>query len=205
MIALVERDLVRLEQISAKAEAGKSGQDSAVPSPVAFQPVEDRDLIFLVGNAESGLQADVRAELPQQLRAERVDGSALDQLYAGAELLEAGRDFVRCLVGEGEYADSLRINPKVLDEVPNALDEAEGLACTWPGKDEDRARRGLDRVALRGSRNARRIRCDRRTDGRDRVRSGNAGDGSCQEAVLVGIFWFRLSYILSENPDDGSP
>ena len=86
-----------------------------------------------------------------------MDGPALDQLYAGAELLEAGRDFVRCLVGEGEDADSLRFDSEVLDEESNALDEAERLAGPGPGKDEDRARRGLDRVALRGGRNARRI------------------------------------------------
>ncbi len=110
-----------------------------MPSPVTLQPAEYRELILAVGNPESGLQADVRTELPQQLRAERMDRPALDQLYTGAELLEPGGDLVRCLVGEREDADSLRIDPKVLDEVPNSLDEAERLAGTWSGEDEDRA------------------------------------------------------------------
>lgn len=110
-----------------------------MPSPVPFKPVEDRDLILLVGNAESRLQADVRTKLPQQLRAERVDRPALDQFYAGAELLETGGDLVRRLVGEREDADALWFDSKVLDEESNALDEAERLAGARSGKDEDRA------------------------------------------------------------------
>lgn len=55
---------------------------------MSFQPPEDRELILLVGNAESRLKPDVAAEIPQQLRTEGMNRSALHELDPWAELLE---------------------------------------------------------------------------------------------------------------------
>jgi hypothetical protein len=128
-----------------------------------FKPAEYRELILLIGDAKAGLERDVRAELAEQLCAEGMNRSALHRLYARAEVLETRGDLVRGLVGEREDADSIRVDSKILDEESNALDEAKGLPCTGSGQDEDRSWRSLDRLALRGGRNARKNGRDRRT------------------------------------------
>ncbi len=105
---------------------------------MSFQPAEDRQLILLVGNAESRLERDARAKLAQQLGTEGMDRSAMNELHLCTELPETGGDLVRRLVGEGEDADSIGGDSKVLDEESNALDEAECLSRTGSGEDEDR-------------------------------------------------------------------
>jgi hypothetical protein len=124
---------------------------------MSFQAAEDRELILLVGNPESRLERDVRAELAQQLRTERMDRSALHKLHARAELLETRSYLIRRFVGEREDADSVGGDSKVLDQESNALDEAEGLPRTGSREDEDWPQWSLDRLALRGSRDARRV------------------------------------------------
>jgi hypothetical protein len=109
-----------------------------VPSSVSFEPAEYRELVLLVGDAESGFEPDVRTKLAEQLCTEGMDRSALDSLYARAEVLETRRDLVGRLVGEGENADSICVDSKTLDEKSNALDEAKRLPCTGAGQDEDR-------------------------------------------------------------------
>jgi hypothetical protein len=105
---------------------------------VSFEPAEYQELVLLVGNAESGFEADVRTKLAEQLRTEGMDRSALHSLDTRAEVLETRGDLVGRLVGEGENADSVRLDSKILDEESNALDEAKGLPCTGAGEDEDR-------------------------------------------------------------------
>jgi hypothetical protein len=108
-----------------------------VPSSVTLESAKDGELIVAVGNAESRLEPDARAELAQQLGAEGVNRSPLHQLHARAELLEARGDLVSGLVGEREDADSLGVDLELLDQESNALDEAERLAGTRSGEDED--------------------------------------------------------------------
>jgi hypothetical protein len=105
---------------------------------VSFEPAEDRELILLVGDAKAGLEQDVRAELAEQLRAERMNRSALHSLYARAEVLETRGDLVRRLVGEREDTDSIWVYSKPFDEESNALDEAKRFPCTGAGENEDR-------------------------------------------------------------------
>jgi hypothetical protein len=105
---------------------------------VSFQPSEDRELILLVGNAESRRERDVGAELSQQLRTERMNRSALHKLHARTKLLETRGNLVCRLVGEREDADSVGVDSKILDEKSNALDEAECLPRTRSGEDENR-------------------------------------------------------------------
>ncbi len=95
-------------------------------------------MVVAVGNAESRLEPDARTELPQQLRTEGMDRSALHKVHARAKLLETRGDLISRLIGKCEDADSFRVDSKFLDEVSNALDEAERLARTRPGEDEDR-------------------------------------------------------------------
>jgi len=65
-----------------------------------------------------------------------VDRSALHALYAIPELsMQTLGDFTRRPVGEGEDADSRRIDGEALNEISNALDEAESLARTRSGED----------------------------------------------------------------------
>jgi len=156
-----------------------------VPSSISLQPAEDRELILLVGDAKPGLESDVRAKLAEQLCAEGMNGSAFDSLCTRAEVLQARSDLVRGLVGEREDADSIRVDSMILDEEPDALDEAERLSCAGSGQDEDRPQGSLDRIALRGGWNARRNDGrDRRAYGGDRVIFGQARDRSRQGLVL---------------------
>ena len=105
---------------------------------MSFEAAEYRELVLLVGNAESGFEADMRTKLAEQLCTEGMDRSALYSLYTCAEVLEARGDLVGRLVGEGEDADSIRVDSKILDEKSNALDQAESLPCAGAGQDEDR-------------------------------------------------------------------
>ena len=113
-----------------------------------------------------------------------MDGPALHEVHARAQLLEARSYLVRRLVGEREDADSIRVDSKILDEESNALDEAKGLPCTGARQHEDRAQGSFNRLALREGRNARRIGRDRRAYGDDRVIFGEARDRSRQGLVL---------------------
>ena len=123
--------------MAAEAEGRESRENRIVPSPISFQSTEDRQLIFVVGNAEARLEPDVGAELAQQLCAKRMDGSPLDPLHACVELaLQPRSDFISCLVGEGEDADSLGVDIESLDEKANPLDQAESFPCTRPGEHE---------------------------------------------------------------------
>jgi len=127
----------------------------------------------------------VRAKLAEQLCAEGMNGSALDSLYTRAEVLQARSDFVRCLVGEREDADPIRIDSMILDQESNALDEAKRLPCTGSGKDEYRPKGSFNRLALRARRTARRSGRDRRAFGGDRVVFGQTRDRSGQELVVL--------------------
>jgi hypothetical protein len=114
-----------------------------------LEPAQNRFLIRIVGDAETDRQADLLAELSQQLGAESVDGAALDALHAGAKLaLETLGDFSSGFIGERKDADARRIDLQLLDQEPDALDEAERLARTWTGEHEQRLRAGLDGGAL---------------------------------------------------------
>jgi hypothetical protein len=113
-----------------------------------------------------------------------MDGPALHEVRARAQLLQARRDLVRRLVGEREDADSIRVDSKILDEESNALDEAKGLPRTGAGQDEDRAQGSFNCLELRDGRNARRGGRDRRTYGDDRVIFGQTRAESCQGLVL---------------------
>ena len=113
------------------------------------EPPEDRFLVWLVGNAETGLQIDPLSKLAQQLGAECVDRTALHALYPLAQLvLQALGDLAGGFVGEGENADPGGIDGELLDQISDALDEAERLAGAGPGENEKGLRRGLDRGAL---------------------------------------------------------
>ena len=184
LVALVEGNVVVPQLIAPKAVRRKPRQHSAVPSSISLEPAEDRELILLVGDAKPGLESDVRAELAEQLRAEGMNGSALDSLYARAEVLQSRSDLVRGLVGEREDADSIRVDSVILDEESNALDEAKRLPGTGARQNEDRAEGSFNRLALRGRRNAQRNRRDRRSYGGDRVIFGQARDRSRQGLVL---------------------
>ena len=127
----------------------------------------------------------MRAKLAEQLRAEGMNRSALHSLYARAEVLETRGDLVRRLVGEREDTDSIWVDAKVFDEESNALDEAKRFPCTGAGEDEDRPYGSLDRLALRGGRNARTSRRDRRTDGDDRVMLSDTRGTSGQGLVVL--------------------
>jgi hypothetical protein len=61
-------------------------------------------------------------------------------------------DFAGGLVGEGENADSSRLDREVLDQISDALDEAERLARARAGENEKGLRSRFDRGALAGRR-----------------------------------------------------
>jgi hypothetical protein len=82
-----------------------------------------------------------------------VDRSALHALHALAQLsLQTLGDFAGGLVGEGEDADSRRINGEMLDQKSNTLDQAEGLAGSRTSEDKQRLWCCFDCIALRSGR-----------------------------------------------------
>jgi hypothetical protein len=78
-----------------------------------------------------------------------VDGAALYTLYSLPHLAQTLGNFTGGLVGEGEDANSARIDIESLDEESNALDETERLSRAWAGEDEQWLWAGLDCRALR--------------------------------------------------------
>lgn len=96
--------------------------------PTGLEAPEHRLLVLIVGDAEASLEAYVRAVLAEQLGTESVDRSPLHPLRALSKLtLQSRRDFVGGLVGEGERADTRRVDADLLDEKPDSLDEAKRL------------------------------------------------------------------------------
>jgi hypothetical protein len=67
-----------------------------------------------------------------------MDRSPLHELYARAELVETRCNLVGRFVGERKNADSVGVDVKILDEKPDALDQAERLPRTRSGEDENR-------------------------------------------------------------------
>jgi len=98
-----------------------------------------------------------------------VNGAALDAFNPVTKLaVKTFGDLASRLVGEGEDADSRRIDLEPLDEVAHALDEAERFAGTGAGENQERLRSRLDRCAL--ARGRRWPRCNRSGVGGDRRR-----------------------------------
>ena len=148
LIALVEREIVRLEGIAPKTVSGERRQHAWVPPAISLEPAQHPELVLVVGNAEARLDTDVRAQLAQQLHAERVDGSTLHAFHSRAEGLEPAGDLVGRLVGERKDPDALRLDLKMLDEKAHALDEAESLAGARAGENQDRPHRGFNCLTL---------------------------------------------------------
>jgi hypothetical protein len=123
-----------------------------------LQPTKHGALIFVIGDPEARLESDVAAELTKQLGAKGVNRSAPDALSARSQLaLESRRNLSSCLVGEREYADALRIEGALLDQESNPFDQAECLACSGAGENEDRLGESLDCLALGVGRDVRSI------------------------------------------------
>jgi hypothetical protein len=170
LVAGEEHPVVGPQSIAAKAVRRESGEEVAVPRRGHLQSTQDRPLIVVVGDSEARLESDVAAELPQQFGAKGVNRSALDVPSARSQLsIETGRDLSRCLVGEGEHADALRIERALLDQESNPLDQAESLARAGTGKNEDRLGESLDSLALGVGWDVRGVRGDRRGYGNDRL------------------------------------
>ena len=78
-----------------------------------------------------------------------MDRPALDALYSIAELaVQTLGDFTGGFVGEGEDTDFGRIDIETLDQVTNALDEAECLSRAGAGENEERLGKSFDCRAL---------------------------------------------------------
>jgi len=153
LISIVVPLVAVTEGIAAESIAREGVEDAVLYFPRDSEAAEERFLVQLVGDAEAWLQVYPFAELAQQLGAERMDGSAFHTLYAIAELsLQTLGDFAGGFVGESEDADSRRINAETLDQESNALDEAECLAGSRTGEDEQRLCWCFDCVALRSGR-----------------------------------------------------
>jgi len=99
-------------------------------------------------DAETRVHVDGSSVLAEDVYAELVNGGAADGAGRRAELVEAGRDLLCGLVGEGEGNDAVRGYVVVLDDVANALDETEGLPSSWSGDDEKWPGVGPDGVSL---------------------------------------------------------
>ena len=149
LIVGVEHPIVGAQFIAAKSVGGESSEKIAMPCRRNLEATEDGTLIVIVGDAEARLQSEVGAELAQQLSAESVNRSALYALGARSQLALESRSYLAGgLVGEGKHADAFGIEPALLDEESNPLDEAECLARPRTGENENGLRRSLDRLAL---------------------------------------------------------
>ena len=153
LVLVKEHEIVVLKRIAAKPMGGEPREHAAVPFARAFDAPQHIELVLLVGDAKARLEKHGGAEFAKELRAERVDGSAFDLLGRRAEpRLEPVGDLAGGLVGEREGADAIGLESFVLDQIPDALDEAEGLARARAREDEHRMRRGLDGAPLGGRR-----------------------------------------------------
>lgn len=107
-------------------------------------------MIVVVGDVEARLQSDLGSEFAEHLGAKSVNRSALHTLGARAQLsLQPHCDLARSPVRERKDADSFRIETALLDEKPDALDQAESLAGAGTGENQYWMRRRLDGLTLR--------------------------------------------------------
>ena len=159
LVADEDLRVVGVELIAAEAVHGESRQQLPMPLRVPVEAPQDDALILLVGDAEPAPELHVRPVLAQQLGAERVDRASLDTFAARAELArEPRRDLVGGLVRERERADARGLDAQLLDEIADALDEAERLPGAGPREHEGWSGRCLDGLALRLRRDVRRQR-----------------------------------------------
>ena len=153
LISVVVPLVPMTECVAAEAIAREGVEDAVLHFSRNSEAAENGFLVWLVGDAEAWLEVYPFAELAQQLGAECVDRSSLHALYTIPELsLQTFRDLAGRLVGEGEDANSRRIDGEALDQESNALDQTEGLAGSRTGKDEQRLWCCFDCGALRSGR-----------------------------------------------------
>ena len=150
-LVLVEQHHVVVKHgIAAEPVRGEPAQRVAMPAAISFNATQHRALVVIVGDAESGIEADQRSVFAEEFGAERVDGAARDLAGWRTEpRFEAVFYLSGGLVGERERADPRRIHVVVLDQVADALDKAERLARARSCQHEQRAHSGLDGRALR--------------------------------------------------------
>src|SRR6185503_12344707 len=129
--------VVIAERLVAETLRREAHEQRTVSTHRDAESSEDGALIAVVGDAEARLEPDALAEFAQQLGTEGVDRSRLHRQSPCANgALEPERDLVGCLVGEGESAEPIGLEPARLHEMTNALDEAERLPGTRSGEDQ---------------------------------------------------------------------
>jgi hypothetical protein len=137
------------ERLAAKAVAREGVENALSHSPRDFEAHENCLLINFVGDSEALLQTDFVAELAQELRAKRVNGSSLDAFHASAELaIEPRRDLSSRLVGESENANASGVEFAVLDKESHALDKAIGFSSPGTRTNKQGLRVGFNRGPL---------------------------------------------------------
>jgi hypothetical protein len=137
------------EGVTAEPVARERLQNTLLHPARHSEAAEDRLLVRLVSDAKARLEIDALAELAQDLGAKTMDRPTLHAINAIAQLVVqplgnlSGR-----LVRKSENADPGRVNCQVLDQEPDALDEAEGLAGAGTRDNEEGLRLRFDGGAL---------------------------------------------------------
>jgi hypothetical protein len=144
------------QRLIAKAVSRESFEHTLAQFLRDFQVTQNCQLIVVISDPEAELQTNLLTELAEQLGTKSVDGSALNAFYAYPELaLEPFGDLARRFICKREYAYPRGIDPKLVDEEADTLDQAESFSCARSGEHEDRLGGRFDCCALRCRRNAR--------------------------------------------------
>ena len=144
-----ECEVVVLEWVAAQPVCAETRQRIGMPSPRPFDAAEDIELVFRVGDTESGSEVHSGSELTEERGAKRVDRAALDPVRTVLKpRLEPLRDLSRRLVRERERADAGRVDAEAFDERAYALREAIRLARARAREHEERSGSGGDGIML---------------------------------------------------------
>ena len=124
-----------------------------MPFARTLDAAERAELVLLIGDAEAGLETNVRARGAKQVGAKGVQRATRDLRGGGPQPRDQPLcNLPRGLVGKREGADPRRVESVLLDQESNTLGEAVGLAGAGSGQDKQGAGFGLNRAALRGGR-----------------------------------------------------
>jgi len=116
-----------------------------VPAGGNTDAAEHAELIIFIRDSESWLEASVLREFAQQLGAECVNRPALCLGRSRAEeFLESRGDFSCRFIRECERADSRWLDAFLLDQVSDALDQAECFSRAGASENENRSGLSLD-------------------------------------------------------------
>ena len=132
---------------------GRARREGAIGQLALLHALLDQGLaVVLVVDREVVRQPDVRAALPQDAHAGRVEGGDDRRAQADRQqqILHPARHLGRGLVGEGDGQQIARRELALAEQPRDPVGDDAGLAAAGAGQDQQRAIAGRHGFALRG-------------------------------------------------------